>query len=304
MSAQISCRPFSLVLGIFLFWTVTSLAQSPVIANGSVLTKAGSGYSFTEGPAVDKMGNVFFTDQPNDRIYKWSAADGSVSLFMEGAKRSNGMYFDQAGNLVSCADLQNQLVRINKDQDIEVILNGYRGQRLNGPNDLWIHPKGQIYITDAYYKREWWEHEEKEIPEENVYCFFPSNKKIFIAAEGLVRPNGIVGTPNGKMLYVADIEDNKVYSYKVDKAMGTLSDQTLFAEAKSDGMTIDHKGNVYVTNSDGVTIFNKKGKQIEQIPTGERWTANVVFGGKERNILFITAMGSVYTLDMKVKGVQ
>jgi gluconolactonase len=297
-------KTIALSLGVFLFWAETSLAQSPVIADGSALKKAGSGYSFTEGPAVDPDGNVFFTDQPNDRIYRWSADDGSVSLFMEGTKRSNGMYFNSDGLLVSCADLENQLVTISSDKDLNGILSGYRGRRLNGPNDLWIHPAGQIYITDAFYKRKWWEHEEKEIEEEDVYCFFPGNSKLFPAATGLVRPNGIVGTPNGKTLYVSDIEESKIYSYKIDKHLGTLSDQKLFTEAKSDGMTIDNKGNIYVTNTEGVTVFNKKGKQIEQIPTGERWTANVVFGGKKRNILFITAMGAVYTLEMKVKGAQ
>ena len=285
-------------------WIENTSAQSRVIAENAELVQAGSGYTFTEGPAVDAEGNVYFTDQPNDHIYRWSAEDGSITLFMEGAKRSNGMYFDKSGSLVSCADLENQLVKISQDKELEVLLSGYRGQRLNGPNDLWIHPDGQIYITDAFYKRKWWDHDEKEIQEENVYCFFPGNKKIFVAEGGLVRPNGIVGTPNGKMLYVADIDDNKIYSYKIDKDMGTLSDKKLFTEAKSDGMTIDNKGNVYVTNTAGVTVFNKKGKQIEQIPTGEKWTANVVFGGENRDILFITAMDAVYTLKMKVKGVK
>ena len=279
------------------------IGQSSVIAEGAELTKAGSGYTFTEGPAVDSDGNVYFTDQPNDKIYKWSAADGSVSLFLEGTKRSNGMYFDNEGLLISCADYKNQLVKIHPDKNIEVILDGFQGKRLNGPNDLWIHPNGQIYITDAFYKRKWWEHEEKEIEKENVYCFFPENNELRIVDDGLVRPNGIVGTPNGKMLYVADIEDNKTYQYKISKD-GSLGKRKLFAVAKSDGMTIDDNGNVYVTNTEGVTIFNKKGEQIEQISTGERWTANVVFGGKDRNTLFITAMGSVYTMDMKVHGVK
>ncbi len=277
--------------------------QSPIIADGATLQKAGSGYTFTEGPAVDPKGNIFFTDQPNDKIYKWSADDGTVSLFMEGAKRSNGMYFDHEGALVSCADLMNQLIKISPDKNIEVVISGYRGMKLNGPNDVWIHPDKQIYITDAFYKRDWWEHEEKEIEAENVYCYYPESKKLVVAADGLVRPNGIVGTPNGKTLYVADINDNKIYSYKVDSD-GVLSNRKLFVNDKSDGMTIDSKGNVYISNTNGVTVYNKKGKQIEQIPTGERWTANVVFGGKDHRTLFITAMGSVYTLKMKVRGVK
>jgi gluconolactonase len=289
---------------MFLIATISnSQAQSTIIADGAELKKAGSGYSFTEGPAVDQDGNVYFTDQPNDRIYKWSAEDSSVSLFMEGAKRSNGMYFDHEGVLVSCADLKNQVVKIYPDKEMTPIISGYRGKKLNGPNDLWIHPDRQIYITDAFYKREWWEHQKKEIEKENVYCYYPESKKLVIAASGLVRPNGIVGTPDGKKLYVADIDDNKIYSYKVGKD-GSLSKRQLFANDKSDGMTLDNKGNVYITNTNGVTVFNKKGDQIEQIPTGERWTANVVFGGHQGRTLFITAMGSVYTLEMKVSGVH
>ena len=78
----------------------------------------------------------------------------------------------------------------------------------------------------------------------------------------------------------------------------------MFAEVGSDGMTIDNKGNIYVTNTNGVTVFDKDGEQIEQIPTGEKWTANVTFGGKNRKTLFITAMKSVYTMKMKVRGAR
>src|SRR5262245_42880349 len=96
------------VLFFLIITSLTAFPQSPddkqssIIAKGAALTKAGSGYSFTEGPAVDPDGNVFFTDQPNDKILKWSA-DGSISVYMEGAGRSNGLYFDNDGNLLSCA---------------------------------------------------------------------------------------------------------------------------------------------------------------------------------------------------------
>jgi len=294
--------PLFMMVGTFWFLSYQSPGQSPVIADGAELKQVAADYKFTEGPAVDPDGNIYFTDQPNDHIYKWST-DGKVTVFMEDSKRSNGLYFDNEGALLSCADLKNQLVKINPNKSIEVIVNDFQGKRLNGPNDLWVHPSGRIYFTDPFYKRDWWDHDEKEIEAENVYCYFPDTKTVSLVAGGLVRPNGIVGTPNGKFLYIADINDKKTYSYKVNKD-GTLTKKTLFAEVGSDGMTIDNKGNVYVTNTAGVTVFNKKGIQIEQIPTGERWTANVVFGGKERKTLFVTAMGSVYTLKMKVKGVR
>ncbi len=292
-----------LTIGALMFLSYQNHAQNPVIADGAQLKQVASGYSFTEGPAVDPDGNVYFTDQPNDRIYKWSANDGSVTLFMEGGKRSNGLYFDNHGVLLSCADFRNQLVKIHPDQSMEVLLDNFQGKKFNGPNDLWVHPDGRIYFTDPFYKRDWWDHDEKEIEAENVYCFFPENNSVSIVAAGLVRPNGIVGTPDGKTLYVADINDNKTYSYKINND-GSLTKRKLFTEMGSDGMTIDDKGNVYLTNTAGVTVFDRKGDRIEQIPTGEKWTANVVFGGKDRNVLFITAMGSVYTLEMKVNGVR
>ena len=261
-----------------------------------------SDYSFTEGPAADPEGNVYFTDQPNNKIYKWSI-NGEITLFMDESNRSNGLYFDNDGVLLSCADLNNRLVKIHPDKTMEIVVSDFDGKRLNGPNDLWVHSSGRIYFTDPFYKRQWWDHEEKEIQSENVYCFYPEENKVSIVAANLVRPNGIIGTPDGKKLFVADINDKKTYSYKINKD-GTLTNRELFVEVGSDGMTIDNKGNVYVTNTSGVTVFDKDGEQIEEIPTGEKWTANVTFGGKDRKTLFITAMKSVYTLKMKVRGAR
>ncbi len=294
------------LLSLFVFGSISiSFAQpkkSKIIAPGAELKQVASEYSFTEGPASDRQGNVYFTDQPNDRILKWSADDQTLSVFMEETGRSNGLYVDNDGQLLACADLDNQLWRIDQNQNPTVLVNDFEGKALNGPNDLWVDPKGGIYFTDPFYKRSYWSRTEKEIEEERVYYLSPDQKKLTIAAADFVRPNGIVGTPNGKKLYVADINDSKVYSFKINRD-GTLSNRNVFAEMGSDGMTIDNKGNVYITGK-GVTVFNKKGKQIEHIPVDENWTANVCFGGKDQRTLFITAMKSLYTLDMKAKGVR
>ena len=275
--------------------------QSLIIAKGATITKAGSGYSFTEGPAVDPDGNVFFTDQPNDKILKW-ANDGTISVFMEGAGRSNGLYFDNEGNLLSCADLNNELWLIDKAKKVTVLVKDFEGKKLNGPNDLWVDPNGGIYFTDPFYKREYWTRTEKEIEKENVYFLSPDKKKLTVAASDFVRPNGIVGSADGKTLYVADINARKTYSFKINDD-GALTDRKLFAEMGSDGMTTDNKGNVYLTGK-GVTVFDSSGKQIEHINIDEPWTANVCFGGKGQKTLFVTASKSVYTLKMKVKGVR
>ena len=255
-----------------------------------------SDFEFTEGPTADAEGNVYFTDQPNDKIMKWSI-DGTLTVFMEGTGRSNGLYFDKKGNLYSCADQDNQLWMIDQDKKVTVLVKDFEGKKLNGPNDLWVDEKGGIYFTDPFYKREYWKRTEKEIENENVYYLSPE-RKLSVAASGFVRPNGIVG--DGKKLYVADINARKTYVYTI-QSDGSLTDGKLFAEMGSDGMTVDSDGNVYLTGK-GVIIFNSKGEQIENISIDAPWTANVCFGGKDRKTLFVTASKSVFTVKMKVRG--
>jgi gluconolactonase len=135
-----------------------------------------------------------------------------------------------------------------------------------------------------------------------LYYLSPKSKILKRLDENLIEPNGIVGSPDGKKLYVGNIKPDITYVYDIMKD-GSLSNRQVFCKMKTDGMTIDEQGNVYLTNSLGVTGFNQKGERIFNVPTGEGWTANVVFGGKNRDLLFITAMGRVYGLKMKVKGV-
>lgn len=293
---------FFVLLAFFTSTAHPNHAQKSIVAKGAELTKVAEEYIFTEGPAADKKGNVYFTDQPNNRIMKWST-DGTLSVFMEDAGRANGLYFDHNGNLIACADEKNELWLIDKNKNVKVLVDSYNGKKLNGPNDVWVHPNGGIYFTDPFYKRDYWDRTEKEIESENVYYLTPDYQTLTVAATDLVRPNGIVGTPDGKTLFVADINDNKTYRFQIGPD-GKLSNQELFVEMGSDGMTLDTKKNLYITGKAGVTVFNPEGEQIEQIPVTENWTANVCFGGKKHKTLFITAMKSLYQLDMAVKGAQ
>ncbi|UCD61024.1 MAG: SMP-30/gluconolactonase/LRE family protein [Flavobacteriaceae bacterium] len=276
--------------------------RSELVADNATLTLVASDYKFTEGPAMDNNGDVYFTDQPNNRIIKWNASDNSVSVYMEKAGRANGLYFDHDGSLLACADENFELWKIDKAKDHIVLVNEFQGKKLNGPNDLWVDSKGGIYFTDPYYQRPYWDRKEKEIENERVYYLTPDRNDLRIVADNFVQPNGIIGTPDGKMIYIADIGDKKTYSFTISEN-GDLTDRRLFTELGSDGMTIDNQGNVYLTGN-GVTVFNKKGKEILQIPVPQKWTANVTFGGPDQSVLFITAMNSIYTLDMKVNGVR
>lgn len=269
-----------------------------IVAEGATLQLVASGFAFTEGPAADSDGTIYFTDQPNDRILKWSPA-GRISVFMEGAGRANGLAFDGEGRLVACADAENQLVRISPDRQVEVLVADFKGRRLNGPNDVWVAPDGGIYFTDPYYQRDYWARRQPELAAQDVYYFSPDGE-LSVVGDGLDKPNGIVGTAAGDRLYVADIGAGRTYVYDRD-AEGRLVNRRLFAEMGSDGMTLDREGNLYLTG-DGVTVFDAAGERIAHIPVPEDWTANVTFGGSDRDILFITAMDSVYTLEMAVQG--
>ncbi len=297
----------SIILSIF-FYTLSFqinaqiMDKRSIIAKKAELTKAGDGFSFTEGPAVHRNGDVYFTDQPNNKIIKWASNTGEMSVFMEESGRSNGMFFDRAGNLIACADMENQLWSIDEKGNPTVLIENFQGKRLNGPNDVWVRPTGGIYMTDPLYKRDYWERDpEMQQDGEHLYYLSADRLQFFRVDENLVKPNGLIGTPDGKKLYVADIGDDKTYVYDIEED-GYLTNRQLFVEMGSDGMTIDNRGNIYLTGK-GVTVFNPKGEKIAHIPIDENWTANICFGGGDRKTLFITAMGSVYTLKMKTRGV-
>ena len=282
--------------------TPVSGEKQGIIAPGAKVQKLADGFKFTEGPAVDADGNVFFTDQPNNKIHKWSI-DGKLSTWHDSPGRANGLYFDKQGNLLACADMNNELWSIDHEGKATVLVKDYKGKLLNGPNDLWEDLKGGIYFTDPLYKRDYWtRNQAMQQDGQHVYYLTPDRRKLIRVTEDLVQPNGIIGTPDGKMLYVADIGARKTYVYNIE-ADGTLSGKKLFCSMGSDGMTIDNEGNVYLTGR-GVTVFSPAGEQIEQIPIEAGWTANVTFGGADRHTLFITAQTSIYGLRMRVKGVK
>jgi gluconolactonase len=272
-----------------------------IIADQSGLQLISRQFSFTEGASVDKKGNVFFTDQPNNKIWEYST-DRQLTVFLDSAGRSNGMYFDGEGNLVTCADEKDELWSVSPQKKIRILLKDFRGRRFNGPNDLWIDSKGGIYFTDPYYQRPYWNRTHPDIQGEKVYYLAQGQRDPVVAADSLMQPNGIVGTPDGRQLYVADIKGDKTYKYQIN-ADGSLGRRQLFVLMGSDGMTLDERGNVYLTG-DGVTVYDSLGRKIAHIPVPGKWTANLCFGGRDRKQLFITASESVYILPMRVKGVE
>jgi len=274
----------------------------PVVAPGATLVQVSKDFSFTEGPTPDKKGNIYFTDQPNNRIWKYDTK-GNLSVFMENAGRSNGLFFDKKGRIISCADEKNELWAINtSNKKVTVLVDNIDGKKMNGPNDCWVDKKGGIYFSDPYYQRDYWERKKPDLPKENLYYLPPGAKQPIVVDSNCRKPNGLVITPDGKTMYVSDLGGNKTYRYTINED-GTLSNREVFINRGSDGITLDSEGNLYITGN-GVTIYDSFGKYIGRIPIPSRWTANLCFGGKDRKTLFITASESVYTLRMKVKGAQ
>ena len=285
-------------IGLLIVLAPLAPAES-VVAPGAKLEKLAGDFEFTEGPTCDTNGNVFFTDQPNDRIMEWSV-DGKLSTFLQPAGRANGMFFDAKGSLIACADAKNELWAIAPDKNAIVLVKDYQGKYLNGPNDVWVSPDGGMYITDPFYKRTWWDHDKMAQDAQQVYYLAPDGRKLARVTNDFKQPNGITGTPDGKRLFVADIGAGRTYAFDIQPD-GSLTNKTLFCAKGSDGMTIDERGDLYLTGH-GVTVFDPSGRQIEHIDVPEPWSANVSFGGKDHRTLFITASKSLYSIHLVVKG--
>lgn len=276
--------------------------QRGVLAPGAQLVRLADGFAFTEGPASDSRGNVYFTDQPNDRILVWTI-EGKLETFLQPSGRANGLCFDRKGRLWACADEHNELwvIETRTKRHTVAVKGDDAGGRLNGPNDVWVMPNGAVYFTDPYYRRGYWPTGTEPRNPQSVFLLSPDGRVIRVA-DDLRQPNGIIGTPDGKTLYVADIGAGKTYAYDIAKD-GSLANKRLFCNMGSDGMTIDSEGNVYLTGP-GVVVFNQVGQEIERIPVrDERWTANVCFGGRDRQTLFITAGRGLYAIRTRTRGV-
>jgi gluconolactonase len=277
------------------------LASQSVVPQGAELKLVVGDCKFTEGPASDAQGNVFFTDQPNDRIVR-IGVDGTINDFLKPAGRSNGMFFAPDGKLIACADGNTEMWEIDTQTGSHrVLFSTYKTSRFNGPNDVWVHPSGTLYFTDPFYKRPWWQHSTQPQPTRAIYAADRDGSNVRLLDDQFKTPNGIVGDAARGLLFVADIGDSKTYVYTIADD-GTLLDRKLFCSEGSDGMTLDRDGNLYLTGKAGVTVYDSSGQKREVIAVPRGWTANVCFGGKDHSQLFITASDAVFTIQTKTRG--
>ena len=177
--------------------TNASGTADSVFAPGAKLEKLAGGFDFTEGPTCDAAGNVFFTDQPNDRILKWGV-EGELSTFLQPAGRANGMCFDPRGHLIACADEKNALWSIAPDGKVTVLVSAYRGKLLNGPNDVWVRPDGALYFTDPFYDRPWWTHHTMPQDGQHVYFVSADRQHLVRVADDLQSRTASSARPTGR----------------------------------------------------------------------------------------------------------
>lgn len=285
-----------LLIGMAAATTISAWVNAEtLIAPDSEVQLLRGGFEFIEGPTADTEGNIFFSDIPQNLIYKWSV-DGELSVARENSGGANGLIFDDAGNLYACEGSAQRITMMDSDGKISVIAERYEGKRLNSPNDLWIDEKGGFYFTDPRYSFGEFPVEQDG---EHVYYVSPDRSSIVRVVDDMEKPNGVIGSLDGKKLYVADTS-GKVFVFDIQPD-AKLSNKKLFAPQGSDGVTMDERGNVYLTWVSGVAIYSPEGEKLEVIKVPEM-PANVGFGGADGKTLFITARTGLYSVRMQVKG--
>lgn len=274
--------------------TVTAQNSSLVVAGATPQLLADS-FVFTEGPAADADGNVYFSDIPSNRIHIWTVS-GELQTFRENTNGTNGLFFDRNWQLFGAEGGAGRITRMDQNANAVEITAEYGGAPYNSPNDLWIDAAGGIYFTDPRYG------DESANPQPGYYVYYlaPGADEASLIISDLVKPNGVIGTRDGSTLYVADHLGNQTFAYTIT-APGIVADKRLIAPQGSDGMTLDEQGNLYLTGGRNITVYNPQGDLLQSIefPLAP---ANMTFGGENRDVLFVTARTSLFSLPMTVKG--
>lgn len=272
----------------------SGLVAQDLVAPGASVREVAKGFRFTEGPAGDGKGGLYFSDIPNERIH-YLDADGELSTAMEKSGGANGLWVTKDGRLLACEGKARRVSVRGKDGRWATLASQCEGKRLNSPNDLWVDPKGGIWFSDPRYG------DLSGLEQEGFHVYYlprgaKSPERVIV---DLVKPNGIIGTADGKKLYVADPGAKKTHVYELT-GPGKLGKRRLFAETGSDGMTLDEHGNLYITAA-SVLVYSPEGRLLKRIAVPQR-PSNVTFGGADRKTLFITARKSLYALSMTVRG--
>lgn len=283
--------------------------KQSLVESGAKVKKLADGMKFTEGPVwLPAEKKVVFSDIPNGKLMQWKEGDG-LSVFRK-SEQSNGNILDLEGRLITCQHAGRNLVRTEKDGKIKVLADKFDGKRFNSPNDVAVRSDGSLWFTDP----PWGLTEKTELEGHYVFKYDPKTEKVEVVVKDLAMPNGIVFSPDESRLYIADTGGHMkhpdaafhklpagVHCYEVSKD-GVLGKKLFTIKEGSDGMRVDVKGNLYITNGK-VKIYDPEGKLLEVIDVPEG-PANICFGGDDYKTLFITARTSLYSIRMVNAGAK
>lgn len=267
------------------------------------VVKIETGFKFLEGPAADGRGNLVFTDIPNEKIHRLGA-DGKITVFREKSNRVNGTMFNAAGELLGC-EMAGRVVAMNaKGEVVRVLTESYEGNRYNAPNDLVIDAQGGVYFTDPHFSAP------MPLPQGKTAVYYVApDGKVARLVDDLQAPNGVILSPDEKTLYVIPSGQAEMMAYEVSSP-GKLGPGRVFCTLKQkegqsgkggDGLTVDVKGNVYITSGLGVQVYDPSGKYLGTIAFPEQ-PANCTFGGPENKTLYATCRTSLYSVPMEIAG--
>lgn len=282
---------------------LAACASKPILPEGATVVQVSTGYRFTEGPAAGPDGRIYFTDIPNNRIHVYDPQTEKTEVFRENSGAANGLMFDRHGQLYAC---EGGARRVSVTSDcgccITPAAESFGGRKFNSPNDLTIDSRGGIYFTDPRYGPR----DNMEMSIEGVYYVDKAGNITLVDGE-LKRPNGIGLSPDGKVLYVADHAAKTILAYEI-VGPGQVANKRVLATLDTpggcDGMTLDSDGHLYLTVPKAVLVICPgSGEVLQTIPMPET-PANVCFGGRGSRMLYITAVTSLYKIELNAKGLR
>ena len=281
-----------------------------MLQEGAALEKHFTGTKWAEGPVYFSEGDyVLWSDIPNDRMMRWSAAEGA-SVFRQPAGYTNGNYRDREGRLVSCEHGNRRISRTEPDGTVVTLVDRFEGKRLNSPNDLVVKSDGTIWFTDPPYGI-LSDHEghkaDSEIGACYVFRFAPATDELSIVGDDFDRPNGLCFSPDESVLYVGDTgEPKNIRAFDVVDG-ARIANGRVFAEVRpgiADGFRVDAAGNMFTSAWDGIQVYSPAGELLGKILVPEQRTANCVFGGPDKRRLYIAADTSLYSIALNATGAQ
>jgi len=309
------------IAALLLFFCTLSI-HAQLVPKDAVPEKVADGYKFTEGPALGPNGRIYFTDIPAALILRFDPETGETTTVEKQSGNANGLMFDHDGDLIACQHgaraVSSWSIQRGPQRFRPAATQLYKGKKLNSPNDLDIDKSGNIYFTDPRYgNRDSMEMEIEGVyfqsiesdrapgfdKEEDSARTLPVMKPLLRIDADLVRPNGIVLSPDESILYVADRKANYIYAYDIESP-GKVKNKRVFARLNagkgtgSDGMCVDQQGRLYATGHSKVWVFEPTGQLVAKIAVGKQ-TVNVTFGADNKT-LYITANKGLYRITLDV----